>query len=222
MFLRAFALVPLCFFLSTNIARTHNLIGGGIFNGSFESGIDPGLSINLGAPDSTTIQGWTVKSGSIDYIGSRWVAGDGNRCLDLNGLDPGTMMQTVSGLAPGQHYELSFLLAGNPEAGPTVKTLQASVGTFFQNYTFDITGATTAHLGWTSKKLDFTATSPLMDVTFTSLTAGAYGPALDSVNLTLVPEPGVWVLAGASLVLISLIRRAGRSGGGRKTIGTTR
>src|SRR5436305_15138148 len=106
MFLRAFALLQLGLFLAGNTAPAQHLIGGGIFNCSFESGIDPGLSINLGSPDSTTIQGWTIKTGSIDYIGSRWIAGDGNRCLDLSGLGPGAIFQTVAGFIPGQQYEL--------------------------------------------------------------------------------------------------------------------
>ena len=62
----------------------------GIINGSFETGIaispDPFKTLN--ATDSTSIAGWTVTSGSIDYIGSYWTAQDGGRSLDMNGLTP--------------------------------------------------------------------------------------------------------------------------------------
>jgi hypothetical protein len=41
-----------------------------VINGSFELGTDPGSSFaTVNAGDSTTITGWTVDSGSVDYIG---------------------------------------------------------------------------------------------------------------------------------------------------------
>src|SRR5687767_6400442 len=70
-----------------------------VVNGSFEMGTDPntgaGQNIGVTAPDSTTIFGWTLSSGTVDYVGSRWVAGDGVRCLDLSGTSAGSISQTV-------------------------------------------------------------------------------------------------------------------------------
>src|SRR5215469_5456883 len=95
------------------IIATCSVSAQSLVNGSFELGLNPGSSINLVAVDSTTITGWTVKTGSIDYIGSRWQAADGNRCLDLSGTDAGSISQTVSNFTIGGQYRLSFELAGN-------------------------------------------------------------------------------------------------------------
>src|SRR2546422_5144931 len=127
----------------------------------------------------------------------------------MSGVDAGRIVQAVTGFVPGQEYHLSFFLAGNPEAGPLVKTLQASVGPFSQTYTFDGTGFTTTHLGWTQQMLDFTATSTSMELAFTSLNPGWSGPALDGVAITPVPEPGAVTLGLASLSLFFLVRRRG-------------
>jgi choice-of-anchor C domain-containing protein len=162
-----------------------------IYNGSFELGTDPGSSINIYAVDSGTIAGWTVQSGSVDYIGTRWASGDGGRCLDLSGWGAGTIWQDVSGFTVGANYQLSFLMAGNPEAGPTVKSLQAGVGSTSDVFYFDGTGFTTTSMGWGLRTLDFTATSPVMTLTFTSLQSQWSGPALDGVSLSAIPEPSV-------------------------------
>ena len=63
-----------------------------VTNGSFESGVafsDPFITLN--ATDSTSITGWTVSAGSIDYIGSYWQPADGSRSLDMNGLSTGAI-----------------------------------------------------------------------------------------------------------------------------------
>jgi len=208
--------VALCLAIAYCSNFAQNGIGASIVNGSFENGTDPGTSANLTAPDSTTIQGWSVISGTIDYIGSRWTAGDGTRCLDLSGVSAGAIQQTVTGFVPGEQYELSFLMAGNPESGPAIKQLDASVGATSQSYSFDNTGFTKTHLGWTEKTLDFVATSSSMDVTFTSQTAGNAGPALDLVNITLVPEPAAWMLLIGASPFLLLLRAKNRQA--RKTI----
>ena len=84
-------------------------------NGSFEEGtVDPGSFITLSAFDNTSITGWTVSSGSIDLIGSHWVASDGDRSIDLNGNEPGAISQTFD-TEPGAVYNVLFDMAGNPD-----------------------------------------------------------------------------------------------------------
>ncbi len=93
-----------------------------VVNGSFELGTDPGgsfLTVNAG---ESSITGWTVDSGSVDYIGGYWAASDGLRSIDMNGLTTGSISQTITGLTIGQQYRVSFDLAGNTDFGPTVKT----------------------------------------------------------------------------------------------------
>ena len=168
-----------------------------VANGSFELGVDPGISSDVSAPNSTTITGWTVEAASVDYIGSRWIAGDGVRCLDLSGTDAATISQMISGLTPGQSYRLSFLMAANPEVGAITARLRASIGGASQEYSFLQSGFTTANLGWTEKTLDFTATGSSHQLSFVSLNPGWAGAALDKIAIVAVtnvpPEPPVSV-----------------------------
>ena len=166
---------------SAATAAAMNLVN----NGSFELGTDPGVALQINAPNSSIITGWSVSAGDIDYYGSAWAAGDGARSLDMSGTSPGTITQNVTGFAVGYTYRLSFLMAGNPGAAPAIKRLRASIGTNAQEYSFDVTGHGYFTMGWTTKTLDFLATSSTMLLTFVSLTDGAGGPALDNASITL-------------------------------------
>jgi choice-of-anchor C domain-containing protein len=177
-----------------------------IFNGSFETGVDPGGDLQINSVDSVSITGWTVATGNIDYVGpERWVAGDGSRCLDLSGVDAGSIQQVVNGFTPGNQYQLSFLLAGNPEQPPYPKHLRVVLGAVVQDYVFDGIYSQ-SNLGWVPKTLDVTATGTSMTVQFISLDPGWSGPALDSVSISAVPEPAVTTFGGL-LVLIAFARR---------------
>ena len=163
---------------------TRFVAGQSVINGSFEVGIDPGNSTTLNAPDTTTISGWTIQSGSIDYVGTRWMAGEGSRSLDMTGISAGTILQSISGFTPGQDYRLSFLMAANTEGGATIKSLQASIGLVAQTFSFDGAGFSGADMGWSQRTLDFNATSNTLVLSFASLHDGLYGPALDRVAIT--------------------------------------
>lgn len=154
-------------------------------NGSFETGVAPGVFTQLLAGNSTSIDDWTVVSGSIDYIGTYWVSSDGNRSLDLTGSNgqPGAVSQTLATVT-GHTYVITFDLAGNPAGGPVVKTLEVDAGDTPTTYTFDTTGRTLTNMGWTEETFTFTATGVSTTLTFTSLDPGFYGPALDNVVAT--------------------------------------
>src|SRR6185503_3695652 len=120
---------------------------------------------------------------------TRWTAGDGVRCLDLSGTDAGVISQMISGLTPGQHYRLSFLMAANPEVGPITARLRATIGGASQEFSFVQSGFSTANLGWTEKSLVFTATSSSHKLSFTSLNPGWAGAALDKVSINVSSNP---------------------------------
>lgn len=177
-----FAVFAVAIVLATNVAYPQNLI-----NGSFEFGVDPNTdpveqAVLLTARDTTSILGWTVSSGTVDYIGRRWVCGDGTRCLDLAGISPGTISQNVGGFAPGVSYRLSFLMAPSPEDGNQTQSVQVVIGSLSQ--IFSATGiGTRENLGWTERTFDFTATGTNIIVSFTSLEPSVFGPALDDVRI---------------------------------------
>src|SRR5437763_10426038 len=129
-----------------------------VTNGSFELGTDPGNSLVVLAGDSTTITGWTVQSGTVDYIGTRWAAADGERSLDLSGQSEGSIVQNaVSGFTVGMEYRLSFYMAANTEGGSPIKSLRADVGLASQSFSFDGTGYSASNMGWSLRTLDFFA-----------------------------------------------------------------
>ena len=206
---------------TTLVAATASPLGRawavGITNGSFETGtpISPAPFITLNATDSTSISGWTVTSGSIDYIGSYWTAQDGSRSLDMNGLTNGTISQHVTGLTAGHVYKVSFWLAGNPDRQDlgTIKTLGVTASADSQVFTFDVAGSSLPALSWVLKSFFFTASDTFTDLTFSSLTGGsfpAFGAALDNVSLSETPLPPALILFGSALAGLGLLGRRRR------------
>ena len=162
-----------------------DIVEANLINGSFESGPATDSWIELPA-GSTAIPGWTVASGTIDYTADvYWVASNGFRSLDLSGGGPGAIRQSFATVV-GRQYAVRFAMAGNTYGGPTVKTLTVSTGATPTVFTFDITGRTPTNMGWQEKVWVFTAVATTTTLTFTSLTSGWHGPALDDVRVTAV------------------------------------
>ena len=155
----------------------------GATNGSFETGayFDNGTGFQqLDAPD-TSIDGWSVASGSVDWVGTYWTAPDGAMSVDLSGADAGSLSQTFD-TTIGNTYTVAFLLSGNPAGPPSLKTLEVSAtGGTTGLYSHDTTGSDLTTMVWTPETYTFLATSASTTITFLSTTAGPYGPALDNV-----------------------------------------
>lgn len=179
--------------LAVSVGVAH---GAAFVNGSFETGPAPGSFATL-AGGNTSITGWTVTGNSIDYIGSYWQPGDGSRSIDLNGNAQGGIQQTFDTIL-NQVYRVTFLMAGNPDGPPVIKTLTASAGSFSGNFT--AAAGTRTNMGWTQKSFSFTAQGTSTTLSFASQDATAYGAALDRVTLTPVPEPATLGLAAVGLV----------------------
>jgi choice-of-anchor C domain-containing protein len=188
-----------------------------ITNGSSETSTGPaipGTGIQTLPGGNTTLTGWTVTGGSVDYIDYNgdiyWEAAEGRRSIDLNGNNPGGILQTVTGLTIGAVYELTFALAGNPDAGGGIKNLDVSVtGGLTTGYSFDSTGQSHSDMGWVTETYFFTAVSTSAIVQFVSTTLGDKGAAIDDVHLELVRDPSVPVPASLALLLTGLPGFAG-------------
>ena len=170
-----------------------------VINGDFETGANPGSSfITLTAPDNASLPGWNVTNGSIDYIGGYWQAGHGSRSIDLSGNAPGTIAAQTINTVNGQLYSGSFMLSGNPDSGPSLKTLGFSIDGVESQYFYDTAahGTTRADMQWTTVSFSFIGTGTTTDLQFRSLTGdgNAYGPALDNVSVTAVPEASTWAM----------------------------
>jgi choice-of-anchor C domain-containing protein len=171
----------------------------GTFTGGFQT-------ISAGG----TIDAWTVDSGSVDLIYGYWDAQNGRYSIDMSGNTAGSISQTISDLIIGQSYRLAFYMAGNPDGGPTVKTLNASINGASGDFTFDKTGKSTTNMGYVRKFLDFKATSTSALLSFTSKDAGAYGAALDNVSISEIPVPASAPLLLAGLGGLAMLRRRRR------------
>ena len=150
---------------------------------------------------------WVVDAGNIDQIGSGfWQAAEGVQSLDMNGTVPGGIHQDLA-TTPGATYNLSFSMAGNTAATPTIKHLQVfwnggSIGTF----TFDTTGHSFASMGWTTMSASgLVATGATTQLRFLSLDTGTNaGPALDNVVVVQATGPGATPEPGSVALLIGL------------------
>ncbi len=152
----------------------------------------------IGAGDAG-ISDWTVAAGSVDLINTYWQAQNGRYSLDMSGNGAGSISQTITDLIAGQKYRLSFYMAGNPDGGPIIKTLNATVGSTSSDFTFDVTGKSLADMGYEYKFLDFVADSDTALLSFTSLDDGPWGPALDNVEISAIPVPATAPLLLAGL-----------------------
>ena len=159
----------------------------GATNGSFETGTsDPGSYVQLSA-GSTSLTGWTITTGSVDWIGTYWTAAAGTKSLDMNGAAPGAISQVLA-TTIGKNYVVTFALSANP-AGPVAlyALTVGATGATSQPYTFDraVNSNTLSNMMWQAKQYSFTATSATTTLSFTSgVATGAYGPALDNVVVT--------------------------------------
>jgi choice-of-anchor C domain-containing protein len=181
-------------------------------NGSFETGsyAEGGSKYQTLNAVSGAMDGWAVTGGSIDWISGYWQSAEGGRSLDLSGNSLGSISQTVSNLDLNTTYKLAFSLSGNPDNDGGNRTGNVTVGAFSQDFAYNTTtyGNTLGDMKWITVSYLFKPSATTQTLMFTSTAAGGFwGPALDNVSLTAVPEPTLPVLFGTLLVIVPLARR---------------
>lgn len=184
-----------------------------LINGSFEmSSVDPGVFTTIDSP-STAIDGWTVTSGSIDYIGTYWAASQGIRSIDLAGNAIGSIAQSFDTVI-GQSYTVSFDMAANPDGGTAPRNLLVSIdGGGPLIFTHPADGSLGA-MNWQANSFTFVATGTSTNLAFSAddSSAGFYGATLDNVLVSVVPEPAMWaMMIGGFAVIGGAIRRRRRT-----------
>jgi choice-of-anchor C domain-containing protein len=188
-----------------------------LINGSFEAGPAMGGQHDVDVlAGSTAILGWTVFGtapdgfGAVDYNGSPWDVSDGLHSIDLDGRNSlfSGISQTFA-TTLGQTYEVSFDLSGNPDGGPTIKSVLVLAGSASHNYTFDTSGQSVTALNWASNSFLFTASTSATTLSFVSLTGtpNSYGALIDNVRVHAVPEPSALLLLGTGVIVAASAKR---------------
>lgn len=155
--------------------------------GGFDNGAATGNVTAMGA-GSTGLPGWTIGGGGIDYVYTAYfqAASGSSYSVDLNNWSPGSISQSFD-TQPGVQYKVGFSLSGNPYCGLSVRSVRVTaVNIKDQDYSYDMAanGTTAADMRWVRQQFIFTANSATTTLTFSSLSNGACGPALDSVTVS--------------------------------------
>ncbi|MFO1001928.1 MAG: DUF642 domain-containing protein [Planctomycetaceae bacterium] len=105
----------------------------------------------------------------------------GGRSVDLDGLAPGAISQTLTTVV-GEVYTVRFRMSANG-SGATTKSLELSVGGVTSNYSITTSaGHSTSTPDWVEQSCTFTATATSTVLQFRSLSAsGSSGAILGDV-----------------------------------------
>jgi choice-of-anchor C domain-containing protein len=177
----------------TNMIQNGNF---GTINGTVPA--DDYLTVDAG---SSTIANWIVvtpslygsSGGSVDVVSDGyWASEDGSNSIDLAGSTgaAGGIYQDIT-TTPYEEYSLSFYSAVNgDDPSNTAHTMGVSVNGTTVYSTAPAESTHTRSLNWVLNTVTFFATSAQSQIEFDDTTAGDtdYGPVLDDVSLTAVPD----------------------------------
>ena len=168
-----------------------------VTNGGFET---PTV-VNTASYDTytaTTVPGgfgWTVTGSSVDHIRGYWDAAAGSQSVDLDGVGPGGISQTLATTA-NQPYVLTFAYSANPDRQSIAPCTNTKTGASMNvtwggqsigSFTFSDPNSFRA-MGWRTATVQVGAASTTSSSTvlaFTSTDAqSACGIALDAVSVT--------------------------------------
>ena len=179
-----------------SLALAGSAMAAAFTNGGFESGTYTGGSWNTLNTGSTAITGWTVSSGTVDWVDSSyWETAEGSKSIDLDGNSAGALTSDSFSTVSGGTYFVSFALSGNPDADLGLKTVRVSASgssSASADYSFNTStmGNTHADMMYQTEGYTFVATGTGAALTFASQTAGAWGPVIDNVTVTQVATTG--------------------------------
>lgn len=207
---------------------TQNLIVNGSFENVTGTTCNTGMSGCVSVPTScyfcnTTglfLPSWSLDAGNIDRFqsgadaSSNFYSGvpHGSFGIDLNGSNPGTISQVVSGISIGGSYTFSIGMSNNmggasngcTQNKPFQVNIYNSSNALIASQIFNTTGLSTVTNTWSTGNFTFTATTSTLKVEIKSIFGDAttnatcgygvpgigsfYGPSVDNVSLILNPS----------------------------------
>ena len=183
-------------------------------NGDFELGNynnadqDSRPEIMLITPGMTNITGWSIQgTGGVHWLLGADIASSGNYSLDLQGVISGPLSSasTQFSSTTGQQYRLTF----DTYAGLSHNTGTVSVGSLQGQSLLGPIKPPGQTPTYSSFSYDFIATAPISTLTFRVTNTDGYGPVIDNVTVTAVPEPakGILLLVGIISLATHLRKR---------------
>lgn len=175
----------------------------GFVNGSFETGDLTGWMSNT--PDGLNPFGTTYGAG-MDGTYWHWLAG-----YEINI----TTSQTLTGLTPGQGYDVRFIMASEGFNSDQLRvSVDGGAGTLFSAPPYIVGGPGNGFWNnWVTQDYYFTPTGTSATVQFDTvgLNAACCDVGLDNVRLlTSVPEPATWAMMLIGLGGLGGLARARR------------
>jgi|SRR5271165_1840002 len=171
----------------------------------------------------STFNAWTVTNGSIDLIGGYWQSPSGanaatggtNGSVDLDGDNPGGISQLIGGLTSGNTYTLTFALSGNPDGGPSTKSVDVSIGSVANdNFTYTTTSNTHTNMQYIIESVSFTANaSNTLSLVSQDASSSPYGPVVGDVSIVAgssIPEASTWAMMFAGFAALGFLGLRGR------------
>lgn len=192
-----------------------------VSNGSFELGSfnntdgDPRPEIMLVTPGMANILGWTV-AGSKGVHWQDYGPGnttDGRYSVDLQGENPPGMLSSIS-TTFATTLGASYLLGFDAFTGNLVNSAIVSVGSL-AGQTFTGGGPAPAlpfGSHFSHYEYEFTATGSTSTLLFQVARSDGFGPVIDNVVVTavpdpkVVPEPQAYLLLGVGMALLGVTR----------------
>lgn len=194
----SFIVSSLAFFTIAASGASANMI----VNGSFENPAMSGYNTN------TTVQGWTLESGSGIEIQNNAAGApqDGYNLVELDSDQNSSMFQTIATTA-GSKYDLSFWYSPRPDNAPESNTIEV----YFNGKLLEsMTGFSAGSTSWKEHTYLVTAIADTSILKFAAAgnndTLGGY---IDNVSMVPTPTPipaAIW-LFGSGIAGIAAARR---------------
>jgi hypothetical protein len=209
------SLIILTALASASVATTAQAAINLLVNPGFEDGVAlPMGQATLAAGDVTSISGWRVVGAGVNYVdNSVWDAAQGSRSIELLSNNGG-IVQRIFGFTTGKKYVVRYNVSADPfntAAGPVDVRYTVSVtGGLAETYPYAYSpGVNTAtSMNYSLREYVFIASNTFQDLQFRAAGRnGGFGPVIDSVSVSAIPEASTWAMLLAGFGLVGLASR---------------